>query len=60
MGTLFIVGTPIGNLEDISPRALRILSQVGLLASENPGRTRRLLARYDICLLYTSDAADDN
>jgi 16S rRNA (cytidine1402-2'-O)-methyltransferase len=48
MGTLYIVGTPIGNLEDISTRALRTLRQVGLIASENPQRTRRLLARYDI------------
>jgi len=48
MGTLFIVGTPIGNLEDISDRALRILRQASLIASENPQRTRRLLARYDI------------
>jgi 16S rRNA (cytidine1402-2'-O)-methyltransferase len=48
MGTLFIVGTPIGNLEDISPRALRILRQVSLIAAENPARTQRLLARYEI------------
>jgi 16S rRNA (cytidine1402-2'-O)-methyltransferase len=48
MGTLYIVGTPIGNLEDISKRALRVLRQVDLIASENPGRTRRLLARHDI------------
>jgi 16S rRNA (cytidine1402-2'-O)-methyltransferase len=48
MGRLFVVGTPIGNLEDISPRALRVLRQVNLIASENPQRTQRLLARYDI------------
>lgn len=48
MGTLYIVGTPIGNLEDISPRALDVLRQVSLIASENPARTRRLLARYNI------------
>jgi len=48
MSTLYLVGTPIGNLEDISPRALRVLRQVPLIASENPQRTRRLLARYDI------------
>ena len=46
--TLYVVGTPIGNLEDISPRALRILGQVGLIAAENPSRTQRLLARYQI------------
>ena len=48
MGTLFVVGTPIGNLEDISPRALEILRGVRLIASENPSRTQRLLARYEI------------
>ena len=48
MGTLFIVGTPIGNLEDISPRALDVLRKVQLIAAENPSRTQRLLARYDI------------
>ena len=34
MGTLFIIGTPIGNLEDLSSRAARILAQVGLVAAE--------------------------
>ena len=48
MGSLYIVGTPIGNLEDISPRALRILRQVRLIAAENPQRTQRLLARFGI------------
>lgn len=48
MGTLYIVGTPIGNLEDVSDGALRVLRQVALIASENPARTHRLLARYDI------------
>jgi 16S rRNA (cytidine1402-2'-O)-methyltransferase len=48
MGTLFIVGTPIGNLEDISERALDVLRRVDLIASENPSRTQRLLARYEI------------
>jgi len=48
MGTLYVVGTPIGNLEDVSERALGVLSQVRLIAAENPRRTHRLLARYDI------------
>jgi 16S rRNA (cytidine1402-2'-O)-methyltransferase len=48
MGTLYIVGTPIGNLEDISSRALEILRDVHLIASENPARTQHLLARYEI------------
>ena len=46
--TLYVVGTPIGNLEDVTPRALQVLRQVTLIASENPSRTRRLLDRYDI------------
>ncbi len=46
--TLYIVGTPIGNLEDITPRALRVLRRVGLIAAENPAKTQRLLARYGI------------
>jgi 16S rRNA (cytidine1402-2'-O)-methyltransferase len=48
MGTLYVVGTPIGNLEDVSAQALRILRQVRLIAAENPQRTQRLLARYAI------------
>jgi len=48
MGTLYLVGTPIGNLEDISQRALETLRRVNLIAAENPARTQRLLARYDI------------
>jgi 16S rRNA (cytidine1402-2'-O)-methyltransferase len=43
VGTLFIVGTPIGNLEDISPRAVRVLGEVGLVAAEDTRRTRALL-----------------
>jgi 16S rRNA (cytidine1402-2'-O)-methyltransferase len=48
MGTLYVVGTPIGNLEDISPRALEVLAGVSLIAAENPPRTQRLLARYGL------------
>ena len=48
MGVLYIVGTPIGNLADISARALQILRDAVLIAAENPQRTQRLLARYDI------------
>lgn len=48
MGTLFVVGTPIGNLEDLSPRAARILAQVGLVAAEDTRVTRRLLSHLEI------------
>jgi 16S rRNA (cytidine1402-2'-O)-methyltransferase len=46
--TLYIVGTPIGNLEDVSARALDVLREATLIASEDPPRTQRLLARYEI------------
>jgi len=53
-GTLFVVATPIGNLEDISARALRILQQVSLIAAEDTRRTAQLLARYSIRTRTTS------
>lgn len=53
-GRLLVVGTPIGNLEDISLRALRALREADLIAAEDTRHTRKLLAHFDIHTPLTS------
>ena len=54
VGTLYVVGTPIGNLEDITLRALRVLREVDLIAAEDTRTTRQLLRAYEISSPLTS------
>lgn len=54
MSTLFLVATPIGNLEDLSPRAQRILGEVKLIAAEDTRHSRKLLTHFDIHTPLTS------
>jgi 16S rRNA (cytidine1402-2'-O)-methyltransferase len=48
VSTLYVVGTPIGNLEDTTARAIRVLGEVGAIAAEDTRITARLLARHGI------------
>ncbi|MFC1540779.1 16S rRNA (cytidine(1402)-2'-O)-methyltransferase [Candidatus Margulisiibacteriota bacterium] len=54
MATLFVVATPIGNLEDITFRAVRVLAEADLIAAEDTRQTKVLLSRYDINTPMTS------
>lgn len=60
-GTLFVVGTPIGNLEDMTLRAIRVLGEVAVIAAEDTRRTRALCAHFGIhrrIMSYREDNRD--
>ena len=54
MGTLYLVATPIGNLEDMSPRAIRVLREASLIAAEDTRHTGKLLRHFEIDTPITS------
>lgn len=53
-GKLYVVATPIGNLEDVTTRALRVLSEVSLIAAEDTRHTGRMLRKFNINTAMTS------
>ena len=59
MPKLYVVGTPIGNLEDITLRALRVLSEVDIILCEDTRVTRKLLSKYEIKTKTLSYSSDD-
>ena len=59
MSTLYVIGTPIGNLEDITLRALRILSEVDLIVAEDTRVTSKLLRKYEIKSIIESYSNKD-
>jgi len=60
MGKLYLVATPIGNLEDVSPRALKILQEAHMVACEDTRHTQILLRRYDIRAKHLTSYTDFN
>ena len=54
MGTLYLVATPIGNLEDMSPRAIRVLREASLIAAEDTRHSGKLLKHFEIDTPITS------
>jgi len=60
VGKLYLVATPIGNLEDVSPRALRVLQEAHMVACEDTRHTQILLRRYDIVAKHLTSYTEFN